>query len=164
MPERRMLDFASMDQIMPDVERLVEGHRMTGRWTLAQVLYHLATAIRLSTQGNADSSFREASAARRERFFRSRRIAEGRSVPHPSLIPPPHADLNIQRKALQETIEHFLSSTGPFPGHPLLGPLSKDEWHQFHCIHCAHHLGFAVSHRLNVNAGTAANGLITDGG
>ncbi len=30
MPERRILDFASMDQIMPDVERLTAGHSTVG--------------------------------------------------------------------------------------------------------------------------------------
>jgi len=35
MLERRMLDFASMDEIMPDVERLLEGHSTAGQWTLA---------------------------------------------------------------------------------------------------------------------------------
>jgi hypothetical protein len=89
-------------------------------------------------------------------------MAEGRPVPDPSLIPPPHVDLNIQREALQEAINLFFSSAGPFSGHPLLGPLSKEEWHQFHCVHSAHHLGFAVPHRANVDAGTATNGLIAD--
>ena len=44
MPERRMLDFASMDEIMPDVARLLEGHSTIGQWTLAQILHHLATS------------------------------------------------------------------------------------------------------------------------
>ena len=40
MPERRILDFASMDEIMPDVERLLEGHSTAGQWTPAQILHH----------------------------------------------------------------------------------------------------------------------------
>lgn len=35
-------------------------------------------------------------------------------------------------------------SDGPFVNHPVLGALTKDEWTQFHCMHCAHHLSFAV--------------------
>ena len=69
---------------------------------------------------------------------------EGLAAPHPKLIPPVDADVHVQTKALQEAIALFTSAAGPFPGHPLLGALSKEEWSQFHCIHCAHHLGFAA--------------------
>lgn len=144
MPERRMLDFASMDEIMPDVERLLLSHSTTGQWTLAQILHHLATSIRLTSLGRAGSSPGESSEALRRRFFRSRRFPEGLAVPHPRLVPPADADVHVQTRELQAAIELFTSAAGPFPGHPLLGPLGKGEWSQFHCIHCAHHLGFAI--------------------
>ncbi len=144
MPERRMLEFASMDEIVPDVERLLKGHSTIGQWTLAQILHHLATSIRLTTLGRAGSTPGHGSEAFRRRFFRSRRFPDGLEAPHPSLIPPADADVHVQKKALQEAIALFMSAAGPFPAHPLLGPLSKDEWSQFHCIHCAHHLGFAI--------------------
>ncbi|HMF35690.1 MAG TPA: DUF1569 domain-containing protein [Isosphaeraceae bacterium] len=144
MPERRMLDFASMDEIMPDVERLLEGHSTAGQWTLAQILHHLATSIRLTSLGRAGLASESGSEALRRRFFGSRRFPEGLTAPHPRLIPPADADVHVQTKALQEAIALFTSAAGPFPGHPLLGALSKEEWSQFHCIHCAHHLGFAA--------------------
>jgi Protein of unknown function (DUF1569) len=144
MPERRMLDFASMDEIMPDVQRLLEGHSTAGQWTLAQILHHLATSIRLTSLGRAGSPPGHGSEAFRRRFFRSRRFPEGLEAPHPRLIPPAAAELHVQTEALQEAIALFTSAAGPFPGHPLLGALSKQEWSQFHCIHCAHHLGFAA--------------------
>lgn len=144
MPERRMLDFASMDQIMPDVERLLKGYCTVGCWTLAQILYHLATSIRLTSLGRAGSSPAEGSEEFRRRFFRSRRFPEGLEAPHPRLFPPAEADVQVQTEALREAIERFASAAGPFPGHPLLGRLDKGEWSQFHCIHCAHHLGFAI--------------------
>lgn len=144
MPERRMLDFASMDQIVPEVDRLLDGHFTVGHWTLAQILHHLATSIRLTSLGRAGSLPAEGSEELRRRFFRSRQVPEGLTAPHPRLIPPADADVHVQREALQEAIRQFTSAAGPFPGHPLLGPLSKEEWSQFHCIHCAHHLGFAL--------------------
>ncbi len=144
MPERRMLNFASMDEIMLDVERLLQGHSTTGEWTLAQILHHLATSIRLTTLGRAGSTTGQGSEEFRRRFFGSRRFPEGLEAPHPRLIPPADADVHVQKKALQEAIARFIAAAGPFPAHPLLGPLSKDEWSQFHCIHCAHHLGFAI--------------------
>jgi Protein of unknown function (DUF1569) len=157
MPERRLLDFASMDQIMPDVERLIAGHSTVGDWTLAQILHHLATAIWLSSLGRAGSSPGEASEAVRRRFFRSRRFPEGVAAPHPRLIPPTDADVCVQREALRNAIEIFSLAAGPFPGHPRLGPLSKDEWTQFHCIHCAHHLGFAIPRSNNADSRTVSD-------
>ena len=28
--------------------------------------------------------------------------------------------------------------------HPFFGPLTRAEWTRLHCIHCAHHLSFAL--------------------
>ncbi len=151
MGERRMIDFASMNEIMLDVERLAKGHSTAGTWTLAQILHHLATSIRLTSLGRAGSSSGTVSEAFRRQFFESRRFPEGVEAPHRRLIPPVESDLPAEIEALRDAIARFTEATGPFPSHPLLGPLSKEEWCQFHCIHCAHHLGFAVP----VHDGTA---------
>ena len=45
-PERRMLRFSSLDEVMPEVERLRNGHTTVGNWTLAQICRHLATVLR----------------------------------------------------------------------------------------------------------------------
>jgi hypothetical protein len=159
MLERRMLDFASMDEIMPDVERLLQGHSTAGQWTLAQVLYHLATSIRLTTLGRAGSPPGNVSEEFRQRFFGSRRFPDGLTAPYARLIPPADALVHVQKEALQEAIAGFTSATGPFPGHPLLGALSKEEWSQFHCIHCAHHLGFAAPQPAESGSSTIATDL-----
>jgi len=127
MPERRMLNFASMEEIMPDVVRLLEGYSTIGQWTLAQILHHLATSIRLTSLGRAGSTPGHGSEAFRQRFFHSRRFPEGLAAPHPRLIPPADADVHVQTEALQEAIAQFTSAAGLFPGHPLLGALSKEE-------------------------------------
>ena len=41
-------------------------------------------------------------------------------------------------------IERFRSSPGPFDAHPLVGRMTPRQWEQFHCVHCAHHLSFAL--------------------
>src|SRR5262249_51213147 len=48
---RRRLAFANLDEVMPDVERLLAGHVTVGLWTLGQVCNHLALAFRLSMDG-----------------------------------------------------------------------------------------------------------------
>jgi hypothetical protein len=45
-PGRRSLRFHSFDEIVPDVERLVDGHSTVGNWSLAQICRHLADVLR----------------------------------------------------------------------------------------------------------------------
>ena len=140
-----MLSFANLDEIMPDVVQLRAGHRTVGQWTLGQILYHLAMSFRLTTRKTAPSfSSRPISETLRRRFFRSARFPDGAEAPHRLLLPPAECIVDDQAKALERGIAKFVTSTGPFPEHPVLGPLDKAEWERFHCIHCAHHLGFGI--------------------
>ena len=63
--------------------------------------------------------------------------------PRPRPATATRLDAATEAEALREAIGRFASTTGPFPAHPVLGPLTKEEWTRFHCLHCAHHLGFA---------------------
>jgi hypothetical protein len=144
MHDRRTLDFGSLDEVLAEVDRLLAGHRTVGRWTLGQILYHLATAIRVTCRGRPVPEARPVSDEVRERFFRLRRFPEGLEAPHPRLVPPVDADARTEAEALRQAIARWAAAPGPFSAHPLLGPMNKVEWTQFHCIHCAHHLGFAI--------------------
>ena len=145
MGERRVLDFASLDDVMTDVERLLAGHRTVGQWTLGQILNHLRAAIRLTTKapGSTSEPTREQAVFRRL-FFRGGRFPEGLEVPLPEMIPQADLDPHAEADSLRLAIGSYGSRIEPFPAHPRLGPLTGDEWNRFHCIHCAHHLGFAV--------------------
>src|SRR4051794_9239479 len=48
---RRTLTFTSLDDVMPDVDRLLEGHTMVGRWSLAQICNHLTRSLRCTAEG-----------------------------------------------------------------------------------------------------------------
>ncbi|MHC5538188.1 DUF1569 domain-containing protein [Singulisphaera rosea] len=145
MGERRDLSFESLDEVMPEVERLLAGHSMVGTWTLGQVLHHLSEGIRLSVEGPAGPAepTREQDVFRR-RLLRSGRFPEKAEIPVPSMVPPEGLDAHAEAEALRTAIARLVSSEGPFPPHPKLGPLQKEEWLRFHSIHCAHHLRFAV--------------------
>jgi hypothetical protein len=145
MAERRDLSFVSLDEVMPDVDRLLAGHVVDGRWSLAQICNHLATAIRL-TLAAPPRPFEptpETDVARR-RFFQQGKFPEGMEVPIPALIPQPDLDARTEADALRKVIARFAAFTRPLPAHPRLGPLTREEWIRFHCMHCAHHLGFVV--------------------
>jgi hypothetical protein len=143
MAERRDLTFTSLDDVMPDVERLLAGHKTVGRWTLGQICNHLATAIGLTLDvpARATEPTREKDIARRQ-FFRHGRFPEGMEAPIPILVPQSELDANTEAELLRKVIIRFTLFTGPFPAHPRLGALTREEWIRFHCMHCAHHLGF----------------------
>ena len=144
MTSRRPLDFDRIGAIMPDVDRLLEGHTTAGRWTLGEICDHLARAIRLTLVGRVspDPATPEQEGARGA-FFRDRTFPEGRDVPTPALTPDPGIDPHTAAGSLRNALARLESFEGPWPTHRVLGPLTRDEWLQFHCVHCAHHLSFA---------------------
>jgi len=144
MPERRQLTLKSLDDVMPEVERLLKGHVVTGQWSLAQICNHLATTIRMTARPSAGpAQATPEQAAMRMGFFAAGRFPEGRQAPAP-FVPKPNLDAAEEAHSLISAIERFQSATGPFPAHPVIGPLSRDEWLRFHTMHAEHHLGFAV--------------------
>jgi hypothetical protein len=144
MAERRTLSFASLDEVMPEVERLLAGHATTGRWSLGQICHHLAAAFRLIQEGDPGIRLEPLPEAVRRRFLRRERFPDGVEIPHPALRPPAGLDDRAGADALRAALARFAAAEDPFPPHPSLGPLTRDEWARFHCLHCGHHLGFAV--------------------
>ena len=144
MPGRRPLDFDRIDAVMADVDRLLEGHTTSGRWTLGMICDHLSRAVRLTLHGKPGSgeSTPEQDEARGQ-FFAARAIPEGREVPVAVLAPDPVVDAREAAESLRDALARLESREGPWPSHPSLGAMARDEWHQFHCVHCAHHLSFA---------------------
>jgi hypothetical protein len=144
MPERRQLTFQSLDDVMPEVARLLEGHTVVGNWSLAQILHHLAITIRSTSRpASAVPDATAEQSANRARFLALDRFPDGRPVP-PPFDPPAGLDALVEAPSLARALEQFASAPGPFPAHPMIGPLSGKEWNQFHVLHAAHHLGFAV--------------------
>ncbi len=48
---RRPLAFASLDRVMPDVDRLLEGHTTLGDWSLGQICNHLTQSLTWTVEG-----------------------------------------------------------------------------------------------------------------
>jgi Protein of unknown function (DUF1569) len=144
MTRRRTLDYDRIDAIMPDVNRLLEGHTTAGNWTLGEICDHLTRAIRrtLSNPPPIGPATPEQEEARRK-FFRDRVVPQGIPITVPELIPDPAIDPRTAAEGLRDALASLEASEGPWPNHRLLGPLTRDEWFQFHCAHCAHHLSFA---------------------
>ncbi len=152
MPDRRQLSFASLDEVMPEVERLLAGHATVGQWSLGQICNHLASAIQLMIDGAPGATSVSVSedpryALIRQRFFRSGKFPDGQTPPFSEMVPGADLDDRAQAEALRHGLVRFQSAAGPFHRHPVLGAMTRDDWVRFHCLHAAHHLGFAVPFR-----------------
>jgi len=145
-PGRRALQFQGLDQVMPDVDRLFDGHETVGKWSLAQICSHLSAAV----IGSVDGYGMKAPWLVRKlvgpviwrRTMSSGRIAEGFKIPEAAL-PKPGLDARAEAEALRAALRSYASHTGPMAVHPFFGALTRGQWDQLHRIHIAHHLSFA---------------------
>jgi len=143
---RRSLCYNGFDEVMPDVERLLEGHATVGNWSLAQICHHLATVLRrvvdLPASTPQDPS-QWVGEERKRQVFESGSIPEGISAPS-ELVPAETLGEREEVEGLRQAIAHYRASPGPVVPHRVFGPLSKQEWDRLSLIHLAHHLSFAV--------------------
>jgi hypothetical protein len=147
MAERRSLTFPTLDRVMPDVDRLLEGHQTLGQWSLGQVCNHLATSITYSVEGfpmRAPWILRTTlGAVKRRQLFKTGRMAGGIRLPAKD-VPKPGLDARAEAEALRATLQYYAAHQGPLALHPLLGKMAREQWTRFHGIHCAHHLSFLL--------------------
>ena len=146
---RRPLTFASLDEVMPDVERLLRGHTTVGSWSLGQICSHLAQALHFTIDG-FPAEARLPWIIRKTigrfllwRILRTGRFVEGMRMPV-KYEPVPGSDARTEAESLRAALRRFAAHTGPLAEQPLYGPVSRAVWERFHCIHCAHHLRFAL--------------------
>lgn len=145
---RRPLRFTTLDEVMPEVDRLVErGHSTVGKWTLAQICSHLAGALTASTR---EIPFQAPWVLRKtiapfflRRMLRTGRMPEGFKLPEAAL-PKPGLDARAEAETLRAALRGYADHTGPMASHPFFGAVGREGWDQIHLIHCAHHLSFAL--------------------
>ena len=144
--ERRVLRFADFDDVMPDVERLLQGHRTVGHWSLGQICGHLAKVLRrvvdLPATTPQDPSLWVSEEKKRE-VLESGSIPEGFPAPA-EVVSHESLDAAEEAEGLRQAIAYYKASNGPVIAHRFFGPLTKAEWDQIQLIHVAHHLSFAV--------------------
>jgi hypothetical protein len=144
---RRALAFASLDEVMPEVDRLLEGHTTVGNWSLGQICSHLARAITGSLEGfpiQAPWLLRKTLGPfYLRKILREGRMAEGIKLPE-EVLPKPGLDAHAEAEALRAALLRFADHTGPPALHPFFGRMRRDQWDHLHRIHCAHHLSFAL--------------------
>jgi len=150
MVGRRTLRFNSLDDVMPEVDRLLGGgHQTIGKWSLGQICNHLTGAVELSMARVDVASFApwpvQATVGKvLKRLVLGRgRLPDGVKLPE-KYEPLAGLDARTEVDALRAALRSFAEHPGPFGSHPMFGLLRREEWSRFHTIHAAHHLGFAI--------------------
>ena len=140
--------FRTTDELLSFIEQVrVDNHDTLGRWTAAQIFFHLAGAF--------DGSLHALPAGypRVIRFMvRPLRTIVTKFrfppwLPIPASIrfrlePPEGVQFEEQKARLVTAIRLFDSYVGRHPPHPVLGELTRNEWIGFHLRHSSHHLSF----------------------
>lgn len=143
----RALTFDTIDRVMPDVDRLLAGHKTLGQWSLGQICSHLSRAV----VGSVDGFPGRAPWIVRKtvgpvifgHIVRTGGMREGIKLP-PDVLPRPGLDARAEAEALRAALRMFAAHTGPVAEHPIFGRLTRDQWERLHCVHCAHHLSFVL--------------------
>jgi hypothetical protein len=154
---RRQL--AALEPMVLHPLRELEGedwHRaVSGKWSIAQIVRHLAIGIDYSAatfERRADRTEMKRRATPGQTLLRHLylglgRVRPGRSAP-PGTTPEPRPDTETtlaQFRMGVARLEAMVEAWPPqrqaevFANHPLLGDLNLPEWVRFHFVHCRHH-------------------------
>jgi hypothetical protein len=146
---RRTLTFRSLDEVLADAEQLAASpHTKTlGNWSLGQLLMHLAGTMNDSIDGIRFQGplFFRLIGPWIKGFIWKRGLPLGFRVPkdlEPGAFPAPSSlpdALDKMRTATQRLKQERAAAR-----HPVLGPLTHDEWILLHLRHAEMHLSFAV--------------------
>jgi hypothetical protein len=145
-PGRRTLRYERFEEVMPDVERLLAGHRTVGNWSLDRICNHLAAVLRRHVDLPATTQVDPADCVaegQERRAFETGVLPEGIGAP-PGVVAESVGGEREEAEELRAAIAYYRDSPGPAITHRILGPLTREEWDRFELIHLAHHLSFAV--------------------
>src|SRR3954471_3498166 len=114
-PGRRTLRYASLDEVMPDDERLLEGHATVGTWSLAQICRHLATVLRRVVDLPASTPHDPSKwlgAEKKREVLEAGLLPEQLPAP-PEILPGEDLDERAEAEGLRQALEYYRASPGP---------------------------------------------------
>ncbi len=148
MPDNRRRDirFEALDEVFPDAATLARGHRTVGVWSLGQICKHLADSFHGSIDG-FDLSNHRIKRLFLKRVMLNEVLTKGirpNYTVDPAITPPVGVELLPVMEELGGAIKRYRDHVGELKAHPLFGCMARDVWDRVHCVHCAHHLSFAI--------------------
>ena len=148
MSDKRTLNFETEAEAIAEIQRLRGGHRLTGRWTLPQICYHVAVPLKgeLAPPVPMDLARTPEQEAMKAGFV-DFILAERRMKPEwqaaGEWIPPATCG-----EADVDTFVSLLEKLRDYP-HPRvvmgpIGPVSIEEFRGVNLAHAAHHLSHLI--------------------
>jgi hypothetical protein len=147
---RRKLDYASLEEVLADADRLSAGPvQVLGNWSAGQIFTHLALAFNGSIDGITVTfpwPLRVMAGIFRKKLLAGP-MPPGFNLPSEgakALAPAPTsaaeglADLHAAVARLEREPHRAK--------HPLFGDLSREEWNKIHLKHASLHMSFLVPH------------------
>ncbi len=146
--ERRKVHFENLDEILQDAKAVTAGpHRVTGNWTAAQNIHHVAWTI-----GASNNGFDIKIPLAMKLFGKTLRVLGKHLKPiNPGInppkkvaeafAPPDQVTLDDALGLLDKEVEAAKNGGMTYPS-PLFGDLSPEEWEAVHCRHAELHLSF----------------------
>jgi len=126
---------------------------MTGKWTLAQCVFHLTEYLRYPMDGfpPVPLPIRMLLWSVRNTMAKKlyHQVLEKQSMPSgkptiPQSVSGPGREDQPAADRLKETVDRWRTFGGALLPSPLFGAMTKDEFDQLHRVHMAHHLSFLV--------------------
>ena len=149
-PPRRRVRYTTLDEVVDDAARAVRANSATtGKWSLGQILEHLAIANDKMIDGfgfQAPLPIRTVG-----RYFLKKRLLVKGLTPGFNLNPRAAAVLVPDEIDATAALEHLRQSTERLKteqkrsAHPFLGPLSVDECTQLCLRHAELHMSFVTA-------------------
>ncbi len=150
MGKLRALDLRSLESVADEMQRLRDqGYERGGNWSLGQIAEHLSSVLRGSLEGfgegtNKAAWWRAIGPLVLRLVLRTRYIPAGVEAPQTVVPPARVADENAAVAACVELLMRVRDARELQGRHPSFGRLTREQWHDFHCLHSSHHLSFLL--------------------
>jgi Protein of unknown function (DUF1569) len=149
-PTRRQVRYSSIDEVVADAERAVSANAATtGKWSLGQIIEHLAIAHEKMIDGFGFSAPWPLPIVGRL-VFKKRLLKKG-MTPGFNLNPkaaavlvPGETDAAAALEHLRKTVERLKTEQKRSP-HPFLGPMNAEESRQLCLRHAELHMSFVTA-------------------
>jgi len=145
---RRKLDYASLEELLADADRLSSGPvKVLGNWSAGQIFRHLAIVYNGSIDGLTMSVpwlLRVMAPFLKKKLLRSPMPAGIKLPPDAAKVLTPGPTSTEEGLAELHAAVARLQQEPHRAQHPVFANLSKEEWNQIHLKHASLHMSFLV--------------------
>jgi hypothetical protein len=144
---RREVEYRTLAAFQQDAEFLAaHPHRTVGNWSYGKILQHLTDGLNHSFDGfplRGNPVIRLLVRLFLKKKLLTQPMAAGIKLPRKweQALPPDSTSVDEALPRLKQAIARF-EREEPRADHPMLGPLTPDEWVQLHLRHAALHMSF----------------------